>query len=80
MPGNGCHTNCFVLHETIRSAKSRKQSGLVVTMIDLEKALDTVSHDAIWASLSAGGFGDAIVRAVRAVYDGANTVFSGEGL
>jgi hypothetical protein len=49
----GCFNNVHILNETLKLGK--KRSGLVAVQLDISKAFDTVSHEAIGHALKRKG-------------------------
>ncbi|XP_046677300.1 uncharacterized protein LOC124365367 [Homalodisca vitripennis] len=64
-PGNGCLVNCTILDEVIRLGK---RSELVGVQLDVSKAFDTVSHQAIFTVLEAQGVPACIQQTIRWMY------------
>lgn len=69
-PGNGCLVNCSILDEVIRLGK---QSELVGVQLDVSKAFDTVSHDAISTVLRAQGVPNCLQTIIGLMYTGSTT-------
>ena len=71
VPMNGCATNLFIFDECVRAAK--KEGLLSGAMLDIQKAFDTVPHEAILGSLRAQGVDSHTVSHIRDMYSNVYT-------
>lgn len=74
----GCFNNIHILAEVLRHSKTTSKN-LVVTVLDVSKAFDTVPHAAVGPSLRSKGLPPAVVRMVEDSYQDVNTTISSSG-
>jgi hypothetical protein len=72
--GNGCAVNTAALHLALKAARQGVLSDLCVSVLDLEKAFDSVSHQSIFDALKARGFSEHAIRPIQSMYEGASTL------
>lgn len=75
---DGCADNTFLL-DTLLRAHRRKFQPLHMASLDVSKAFDSVSHDAIEAALTNIGVPAPMVRYLARVYQGSLTYLEGDG-
>ncbi|MES9880604.1 MAG: reverse transcriptase family protein [Sedimenticola sp.] len=68
--GMGCIMTSFLLRESILYAKEN-HSKLYVCFLDVQKAFDTVWHDALFYKLDMMNVDSAIIRSIMDMYEGA---------
>lgn len=71
----GCFNNIHILAELLRHSKSCSKD-LVVTILDISKAFDTIPHKAVGPSLQVKGLPHAAVRMVESSYENVYTKIS----
>jgi len=68
---NGCFANTRLLNAAIKEAKN---SGGVLTILDISKPFDTVSHEEIRYALERKEISPNVARYITKMYDGCQTV------
>lgn len=68
----GCFNNVHILNELLRHSKTTE--GLVAVQLDVSKAFDTVSHEAIGEALRRKGLPELVVRLVEDSYKNVRTI------
>lgn len=74
LPHDGCLEHNYVLHERIRRAKE-KRSELFITFMDISCAFSSLSHDALFSSLTRYGLRETFVSLMADAYGDNQTQF-----
>ena len=72
-PGRGTTDAIFIVRQIIEKYRGKKKP-LWFAFVDLEKAYDRVPREVTWWALRRAGVEEGLVRAVRCMYEKANTV------
>lgn len=72
---DGCAENTFLLDLAIKYHR-RSFKHLYIASIDVAKAFDSVSHEALYAALEASGLPSGFLEYIRFMYENSSTVLS----
>lgn len=75
---DGCSDNIFLL-DTLLRIHRRKFRSLYMASLDVNKAIDSVSHPAIVAALTEIGVPEPMIRYLSSIYKRSTTVLEGSG-
>lgn len=78
LPTDGCADNATIVDLILRDHHRRSQSCYIATL-DVSKAFDSVSHKAVFDTLTAYGAPKEFVGYVQKMYKGGGTYLSGNG-
>lgn len=81
LPDRTVFDNVFLVRDIIDIWKSEVSINVGILPLDQEKAFDRVGHSYLFSALKAFGFGDAFLRRISLLYNGARcTVKTRSGL